>query len=298
MIVFRRGGPDDSRAAYDIFEPTIDHLATRVGGVGNTTSGERFAWERRRPLFEHLGRTDDEFWFAMSDGQPAGYARSIVRGTTRELTEFFVLPDAQGSGIGRGLLERVLPPDGRDRTIIATGELPAIARYLKAGLTGRFPIYAFTRQPEAVAAETDMVREPLRQDGATLDALAEIDEPILGFRRDVDHRWLASQRPGFVYRRAGQITAYGYHPTGVGWGGPFAARVPGDVPTLLADAETSAAAAGHADVSFDVPLGNAVTVRWLIERGYRLDPFHMLFLSDREPGRFDRYVFCGPPFFA
>ncbi|MEK6719611.1 MAG: GNAT family N-acetyltransferase [Chloroflexota bacterium] len=298
MLTFRPGHPGDARAAFDVFEPTIDHLSARVGGTGNATAGDPAAWDRRRPLFEHLGATGDQFWFAEEDSRVVGYARSIVRGNVRELTEFFVLPDAQGGGIGRGLIERALPMDGLSRTIIATAELPAIARYLKAGIVGRFPIYAFTRAPEVVQAPTDLKREPLTMDAATLDELALIDEPILEFRRDVDHRWLAGQRRGTAYRRAGRIVAYGYHPTAVGWGGPFAAERPADLPVLLADAETAAAEAGQSEIAFDVPLVNAAAVAHLVERGYRLDPFHMLFLSDREPGRFERYVLCGPPFFA
>lgn len=298
MVTFRPGGHDDARAAFDIFEPTIDHLSSRVGGTGNATAGDPAAWDRRRPLFEHLGATGDQFWFAEDGHRTVGYARSIVRGNVRELTEFFVLPDAQGGGVGRGLLERTLPLDGLERTIIATGELPAIARYLKAGVVGRFPIYAFTRAPQMVEASSDLQREPLTIDAATLDELAAIDEPILGFRRDVDHRFLAGQRRAIAYRRGGRIVAYGYHPTAVGWGGPFAAFDPADMPVLLAEAETAATEAGQSEIAFDVPLVNAAAVAHLVKRGYRLDPFHMLFLSDREPGMFERYVLCGPPFFA
>ncbi len=298
MVTFRRGGPDDARAAFDIFVPTLRDLVARVGGAGDSTSGLPDPWPRRRPLFEHLGATDDQLWFAVEDGRDVGYARSIVRGDVRELTEFFVLPDAQGAGIGRGLIERALPDDGRARTIIATGELPALARYLKAGLVGRMPIYGFARAPEPVTVESDLVAEPLVADDATLDELARIDLPILDYRRDIDHRWFASQRPGFVYRRDGRTVGYGYHPIGVGWGGPFAVEDPRDIAVLLADAERAAFDAGHPEVAFDVPLPNAVAVAHLLGRGFRLDPFHMLFLADRPVGAFDRYVILGPPFFA
>lgn len=298
MLTYRSGSRADAQTAFAIFEPTIDHLVARLGGTGNATSGDPAAWDRRRPLFEHLGATGDQFWFAEIDGRPVGYARSIVRGSTRELTEFFVLPDAQGDGIGRGLIDRALPDDDLDRTIIATGELPAIACYLKMGVNGRFPIYGFGRKPEAIDLATDLTRSPLDLDPGVLDALAAIDEPILGFRRDVDHRWLASQRSGLIYRREGRIVGYGFHATAVGWGGPFAVLDPADMPVLLADAERAAFQAGQAEVAFDVPLVNREAVAHLIARGYRLDPFHMLFLSDAEPGRFDRYIVCGPPFFA
>ena len=106
MVRYREGTAADSRLAYDLFIPTIDDLATRTGGNANSTSDAlpSRAWERRRPLFEHLAATGDRWWFAEDDvtGAAVGYARSILRDGVRELTEFFVLPGAQGQGVGRG----------------------------------------------------------------------------------------------------------------------------------------------------------------------------------------------------
>ena len=98
------------------------------------------------------------------------------------------------------------------------------------------------------------MRERIVMSEATLAAIGAIDEAILGFRRDVDHRWLASQRPGWLYRRAGAVVGYGYHPTRPSWGGPAAVLDAADLPVLLADAETAAFEAGHATVTFDLAL--------------------------------------------
>src|SRR5205807_1174062 len=56
-------------------------------------------WARRQSLFEHLARTADQFWIAEEAGAAIGYARSIRREDSLELTEFFVLPGSQSAEV-------------------------------------------------------------------------------------------------------------------------------------------------------------------------------------------------------
>ena len=299
MITFRPGSPADSRLLFDIFEAAIDDLGVRMQASANSTAGDPAAWERRRPLFEHLAATADHQWIAEDDGRAVGYARSILRDGVRELTEFFVLPGAQSSGVGRELLERAFPTEGaRHRTLIATFDVRAVARYLRAGLDGRVPIFALSRAPQAVSVDSDLRAEPLVTDEATLARLATIDRALLGYRRDVDHRWFARERRGQVYRRGADIVAYGYAPFAVGWGGPYGALDAADLPRLLADAETEAHRAGHGEVSFDVALVNRTALGHLLGRGYRLESFPMMVFADDDLGQLDRYVFFSPSFLA
>jgi GNAT superfamily N-acetyltransferase len=302
MVRFRPGTPADSRLAYDIFIPTIDDLGRRTGGGANATATlpER-AWDVRRPLFDHLAATGDAWWFAEDEttGQAIGYARSIVRDGVRELTEFFVLPEAQGAGVGRGLLERAFPADGaRHRAIVATIDPAAIARYLTSGLDGRVALAFVEAAPRPISLPTDLQRERIDPAAPPLDALAAIDRATLGFRRDEDHAWLASQRPGWLYHRGGMAAAYGYHPTAPSWGGPYAALDAADLPVLLADGETAAADAGHATVTFDLALTARTGWDHLLPRGFKVDPFVMLFFTDGPTEGLARYVLTSPPFFA
>jgi len=299
VITYRRGSPADSRLLFGIFEAAIDDLSSRMQASGNATAGDPAAWERRRPLYEHLARTCEQLWIAEDDGRPIGYARSILRDGVRELTELFVVPDQQSNGAGRELLERAFPADGaRHRTLLATFDVRAVARYLRCGLDGRLPIFSVNRAPEPVAVASDLQAEPLATDAATLARLAEIDRELLGYRRDIDHRWFAQQRRGQVYRRGADIVAYGYAPIVAGWGGPYAALDATDLPRLLADAESEAHRAGHPEISFDVALINRAALDHLLGRGYRLQSFPMIFFSDGELGRLDRYVFFSPAFLA
>jgi GNAT superfamily N-acetyltransferase len=295
MITYRPGTAADSRIVFGIFEAALDDLGHRMQAPANSTAGDPDAWARRRPLFEHLARTADQLWLAEDDGRPIGYARSLVRDGVRELTELFVLPDLQSKGVGRELLERAFPAEAtRHRCLLATPDLRAVARYLRCGLAGRHSLYAFSRAPEAVEIASDLRAEPLVLDEPTLDRLGVIDRALLGYRRDVDHRWFAEQRPGQVYRRGGHIVAYGYAPPVADWGGPYAALDPADLPRLLADAETHAHRAGHPDVSFDVALTNRAAIDHLLGRGYQLQAFPMIFFADTELGQLDRYVLFSP----
>ena len=301
MVRYRPGTADDTKTCFEIFETAVDDLGRRTGGNANATSGDPAAFETRRPLFDHLAATGDLWWVAEDEtsGLPVGYARSIIRDGVRELTEFFVLPDAQSAGVGRGLLDRAFPPDGaRHRAIIATIDTRAIARYLRTGLDARLPIIGWEGTPRDEPLETDLAREPIDPTDPPLEELATIDRQVLDFSRDVDHRWLASQRPGWIYRRGGSAVAYGYGPSRPGWGGPYAALEPADLPTLLADGEATAAQAGHAFVTFDTPMIGRAAIDHLLGRGFRVDAFVMLFFTDGPVDALDRYVLTSPPFFA
>jgi GNAT superfamily N-acetyltransferase len=298
---FRRGTPADTRLCFDIFETTIDDLGQRIGGGANATAGDPAAFAIRAPLFDHLAATADHWYIAEDEdsGRAVGYARSILRDGVRELTEFFVLPDAQSGGVGRELLERAVPVAGaRHRAIVATIDPRAIARYLRAGLDARVPMIGLEGVPRAFPLPTDLDRERIEESDPPLEALAEIDRRVLGFRRDEEHRFLAGQRAGWLYLRNGVPAGYGYHPSRPAWGGPYAALYDSDLPAILAEGESAAAARGHETVTFDVPLTARPALDHLLGRGFRVDPFVMLFFTDGPVDGLDRYVLTSPPFFA
>ena len=155
-ITFRPGEVADGPAVYDVFVQATADLNQRVGlpEADNFWLDPAFVasyWQRRQSLFEHLARTADQFWVAEVDGQIVGFARSSERDGVRELLEFFVRPGFQGQGIGGELLSRAFPAgDVRRRAIIATREMRALARYMKAGVYPRFANYYTYRKPEPV----------------------------------------------------------------------------------------------------------------------------------------------------
>jgi GNAT superfamily N-acetyltransferase len=297
-VSFRPGTVDDSYTVFTLFEETLADLSTRLGLTERTSWSDPAAlgrmWEERRSLYEHLARTAEHFWLAERDGQAIGFARSILRGGLRELTEFFVRPGEQSAGVGRELLARVFPREGAThRSIIAT-TLPSVqALYLKTGVYPRFPVYYFSRKPESTLVTTDLTFKPITASPETLAVLGALDESLLGHRRDVDHAWLHSDRQGYVYYREAQPVGYGY----VGLrSGPFILLDVNDFPAVLAHAENEVAVQGCEAFGLEVPMVNHVAVDYLLGRSFRLDPFITIFMSDASFGRFENYIITSPPF--
>jgi ribosomal protein S18 acetylase RimI-like enzyme len=298
-ITFRAGTLADSYTVFELFEHTLADLNRRLGSMTPTSAADPRTlarmWEERCSLYEHLGLNAHRFQIAEQDGKAIGYARSILRGELQELTELFVRPEVQSSGMGRELLRRTFSDNGtRLRSIIATTDVRAQILYLKAGVYPRFPIYYFGRQPERVHVETDLAFEPLVVSPKRLALIGELDKAIVGFRRDVDHKWLAMNRQGYLYYRDGELVGYGYagHRNG-----PFALKSRDDFPVVLAHAENQAVTAGRGEFGIEVPMINRVAVDYLLGRGFRMDSFMALLMSNLPFGRFENYIATSPPFF-
>jgi GNAT superfamily N-acetyltransferase len=299
-ITFRPGEVADGPAVYDVFVQATADLNQRVGlpEADNFWLDPAFVasyWQRRQSLFDHLARTADQFWVAEQDGQIIGFARSSVRDGVRELLEFFVRPGFQGQGIGGELLSRAFPAGGaRRRAIIATREMRALARYMKAGVYPRFPNYYIYRKPERVEVATDLEFAPASDTPETLAALRAVDQALLGFTRDVDHHFLLQDRQALLFRRGGEVVGYGYFGKGAG---PIALLDAADFPAVLARAESDAAARGDDEFGMQLPLVNRHAVDYLLSRGFQLEDFTVFFMSDEPFGRFENYVISSPPFF-
>lgn len=297
-VIFRRGTIDDSYTVFRVFQESVLDLAHRQGTVDSSGGIDPIVddnlWIRRQPFFEHLARTADQFWIAEQNTRVVGYARSIWRDNVRELTEFFVLPEAQSAGIGGELLRRAFPREGaKNRVIIATTDVRAQARYLKTGVVPRFPEMYWFRPPENVRVESDLEFERAVHAPETLAQLANIDRAILGHTRDIDHAWLLESSEGYLYKRDGMVVGYGYLAAGCG---PVAVLEARDFNAVLAHAEATAFARGHGQVGFDIPMINRAAIDYFLAHNYKLDPFVAFLMSDTSFGKFENYVLTSPPF--
>ena len=297
-VQVRRLTADDSWEAYAIFRRAIADLLTRQGQSWPWEEQDETEWLKWRPLYEHLEATADEAWGAELDGQLVGYARSIRRADSRELTEFFTLPEAQGKGVGRQLLIRAFPADVSHRSILATSDPAALSRYLRHGFRATTVVYAFEGRPTAPPAAMlqglsarSMTDLP---EGERYELIGTVDAAVLGARRDADHAWLASRGHGWLFMRDGHIVGYAYGGTRLG---PIATLDPGDIPAAIGVVETDALAASEEPLSLTVPLANTTATDYLLGRRYRLDPFTMHLLEDHPVVAADRYILTSPPFF-
>jgi GNAT superfamily N-acetyltransferase len=297
-LIFRRGEPADWPAALDVMAQSLADFNRRWLGPGDRAGDPVFLREAigHMPVDAFLARASDQFWVAERDSQVIGWARSFEYDGVRELTQFFVHPSAQSNGVGRELLARAFSTDGvRRRTVLASIDARAQARYLKSGVFPRFPGKRFARAPEPVRVETDLRFQPVTSTPETLDALAKVDRAVLDSRRDATHDFLLSDRQGYLYYRGVEVVGYGYVAAQAGRTGPMALLDASDFPAVLAHAENDAAERGASTINFQVPLVNRAAVTHLLARNYRFEELVYSCMSDEPYGNFEQYLVHHPP---
>lgn len=293
----RPGTPADIRACHDLLWASATDLGHRHSTPleGNADDW----WGGMLPVHRFLAEHAAEWWVAeASDSQePIGYARSIERGGLFELTELFVRPGRQSRGIGRQLLGHAFPIGRGDvRSIIATTDVRATSSYYGADTVARFPYFTLTGRPRADAGGDDLAVDAIGTDATALEAVTSVERAVLDFPRGTDElRWLAETRPGYLFQRGGKPVGFAFVAKGAV--GPIAALEPTDLPSILGHVEALAIAAGSDRLELEVPGINAVAIRHLLGRGFHIDPWINLMMSNRPFGRFDRFIGFSPPIF-
>lgn len=176
------------------------------------------------------------------------------------------------------------------RSIIATVDAPAVGLYLRFGVSHLTTGVDMTCSPRAADAPAGYEIAP-----ATLDEVVEIDAEVLGHARPQDIAFMLGDRPAAVLRRDRRPVAYAFLANADGFAGPVAARDPRDLPAALAQVEDAAHAGGLERLDLTVPLSARTAVDWLVgERGWRIDPFYCLFLTDGPWAKLDRHLPYNP----
>ncbi len=266
-------------------------------------------------LHAHTQATDpDRFVVATvpGDGQEriVGFGSAVERGSLWFLSMLFVRPEAQGQGLGRALLERMLPPPERVGSLAtAVDSLQPISTALYAGygIVPRMPVLdlrGVISRPEAFPAlPSGIVSIPFetiaegppggaghRELAETVDAL---DRELLGVAHPIDHRFLRAEgRQGFLYRGPdGAPLGYGYAGA-IGRIGPIAIR---DGALLEAVVGHLAAAVPARGAQAVWGLGGAPRlIPTLLAAGLRMDGHPMILCWDRPFADFARYVPISP----
>jgi GNAT superfamily N-acetyltransferase len=297
-VTIRRARPEDSDECHRIMWHSVTDLAIRRGMPMEGTADDW--WPSSEPQFQYLARSSAEWWLAEDPGSGSllGYARSIERGGLFELTEFFVLPSNQARGVGRALLERAFPLGrGEVRSIIATTDVRALARYYVADTVARFPLLTLSGAPSDDRTTGRLEPMPLEEkEAAALGKVAAMERAVLGYDRgEAGLRWLLERREGYLYRRDGRSVGFAF--IGRDGSGPMAALDPDDMPELLLHVEARAHAQGVERLSLEVPGLNVVAVRHLMGRGFHIDPWVNVLMSNVPFGQFDRFIGFSPPMF-
>jgi GNAT superfamily N-acetyltransferase len=264
-------------------------------------------------LYGHLRSTDPERFLVACRPDPdaptgeriVAFAAAVVRERLWFLSMCFVLPDLQGSGVGRALLDQLAPGDRPD-TVRATAtdsaQPIANALYASLGMVPRVPLLnliGLPSRPEAFGELPSGVRpvpfERLVTDGheALVGLVDELDAETLGVRHPVDHRYLRTEdRHGFLYQGPdGSPLAYGYAGE-AGRVGPVASRDPSLVAPILGHLTREIVPRG----AFAMWLPGAAdrAVIGALQAGFRLETFPVLLCWDSAMADLSRYLPISP----
>jgi GNAT superfamily N-acetyltransferase len=291
-IHYRKFEPDDRMPVYRLFRESVwDYMLRHGISTPDEENDVDEYFHRQKDLYVHLEETACEDWVAEDDsGKLLGWARSIERDNHLQLTHFFVAPDAQDGGIGKGLLERAFPLGrGRQRSIIATINALALSLYLRQDVCFRGMAFTFFGKPQPRDSTSSLRIERVEASPKTLENILQIDSRILGFRRPTDLEFFMQRQPVFLFRDAGRLVAYAFGCDGYS-GGPAATLEARHLPALMEQIERSACDAGMDSLWLSVPAAARQAVSWALSCGYRIDPFHEVLLAKEPTMQFDRYI--------
>ena len=223
---FRKGGPGDLRAAFELGEAAWD-ASRRTRGIlspdydrdGDALHAQ---WLRERPFIEFVAAQPDGcFWLCEDGDRLVGYARVARFGSMDELTELWVTPSHTGRGLGRQLLERCWPQSpSRElgRVVLTLGTPIDLTLYTEFGVmpsTGHWHLrhrteqYLERRSREVDAAEQAVhVLTPKR----AVEEWKRLEPPAIGHERPLLHEFFGRTRTCL----AGMDERSG-HATGLCW---------------------------------------------------------------------------------
>ncbi len=305
-ISLRPARADDLPACAVVWIAGLDAYGTRVGRLPMATPPGSLV-----PMLEHFRTTDAERFLVAERTAPGGagevvaFASALRRADVWYLAMLFVHPGEQGRGLGRALLEAVLPAPGdpaRRATCTDAAQPISNALYARYGIVPRLPILELVGRPDrsrlvplpagvrAVPFEV-LAAGPAGGPGARhlAESVAALDRATLGYAHPEDHAMVAATgRLGYLYVAGdGRTVGYGYT-SRVGRLGPVAvedeALLPGVLGHLLGAVEPAGAFSGWIPGA----AGRAVTA--LLDAGLLVEDFPALACWDRPFADFSRYL--------
>jgi hypothetical protein len=155
--------------------------------------------------------------------------------------------------------------------------------YLHNGLYPREPLYRMTAPAQAVAqnlADAGYDATPMASWPEPREWTAEIDEALLGLRRDLHHRFLLGDGAarGIRIERAGGLAGYAYI-SADGHVGPLAIAPDADAQAVMTTALRCALESRPSKVSMIVPGRADVVMQAVLALGFRVEEPYVLMAS-------------------
>ena len=315
QIRYRQAEEADLPRAYDVFRAALNAYLVPAGQPEIPDD------DRQSPVYRHLLEHDAErFWVAeavveeltgggagtlgVGGRQVVGWGCGLVRGDWWFLADLFVLPEAQGLGVGAMLFDLAgtgaLAPAVR---ATVTDSLQPVSNnlYGRRGLLPRELLIGFEgpSQGERRLRHASARSSRSRSRRPRSPRSREIDAAASGVDRSVDHRFYLTEggRYGFLFRRHGRPAGYVMLRQD-GWLGPVAAVREQDMETVTAAGLADLSRRGVAEkLRAGVPARSEGAQRAFWGAGLRFSGTPGLLLASRPWGRLDRYIPASYGFF-
>ena len=263
-------------------------------------------------LHAHTLATDPTRFQVAERRGPGGEPRMVAFGSAVErgpmwfLSMLFVEPGDQARGLGRALLERILPEERAGRrlgTCTDSAQPVSNGLYASFGIVPRMPFLNLLGRPregweppplpEGVVATRAEAAGDGTLDPTVQGELDALDLELNGWSHPQDHAFDLRERPWlFRYRDAsGRLVAYGYT-SEVGRVGPIAVRDEALLFPVIAHLLTSVVPRGASSVWLGGQATEAIAAG--IRAGLRLEGFPILACWTEPFADFTRYVPTSP----
>ncbi|HET9456902.1 MAG TPA: GNAT family N-acetyltransferase [Candidatus Limnocylindrales bacterium] len=256
-------------------------------------------------LYGHLRSTDPDLFVVAEARRPGeeartiGFAAAVRRPPLWFLSMLFIEPDAQGAGVGRELLRRVMPTDPDGATATCTDSVQPIsnALYASLGIVPRLPLLRLVGLPDRLDELPGLpagIRPVRFEPDDDPDAMiAPVVAASSQFDAGADHAFIRAEgRIGFRYAGPdGRTLGYGYA-SEAGRVGPAAAVEPDLLAPIVAHLVTEVEPRGAFGIW--VPGAAGATMVGLLRSGFRIDGFPCLVCWNRPVVDFSRYVPISP----
>ena len=306
-VTFRYATDDDLLECGRIHREAIDAYVGRLGVPPMPVENPGLL-----RLHAHTLATDPERFVVAERSDDAAEPRLIAFGSAVErgrlwfLSMLFVDPDDQLRGLGRALLERILP-GSRDQRVLATctdsAQPISNGLYASFGIVPRMPFLNLLGRPRPgwtpppLPDGVTATRADVAADGTlAADAQGELDALDLrtnGWAHPEDHAFDLRERPWlFRYRDgAGRLVGYGYT-SEVGRVGPIAVEDESLLWPVVAHLLTTVTPRGASSVWLGGQARDAIAAG--IRAGMRLEGFPILACWSEPYADFTRYVPTSP----
>jgi GNAT superfamily N-acetyltransferase len=251
-----------------------------------------------------LHEDPDGLWVAEHGDTIVGFGFSWMTEKLWFLSQLFVRPDMQARGVGQALLAKTLIQAERNgatnRALITPAyNIASTGLYLNNGLYPREPLYRMAAPAQAVApnlADAGYDATPMAPWPEPREWTAEIDEALLGLRRELHHRFLlgGGAARGVRIERAGRAAGYAYI-SDYGHVGPLAIASGADTTAVVTTALSCALESGPSRVSMLVPGRADVVMQAVLALGFRIEEPYLL-MASRPFGSWCNYLPRNPGF--